>query len=243
MKRHVEKPGLPGRRHLTALPLNPPQGLSCNQLRGVALLVKELAIAVPGVFVGTRAILVRPGISGSGERAIRLVKAIGVGAPLRPGAEMPFPHLIRCVAERLQAARERDRSRRQRPAIAWPQGMWPKPSRLTAAEQRGSRRRALRLNVEAIELHPLPHEAIQVGGFAEATMPAHVAPAEVVGHDQQNVGPRRPLCHSMSRPNAESDNNDGGPPQTSFDDAAHAVLLLAAECERAIRPLRRIRVV
>ena len=74
MEGDVEEPGLSvaGCFRNSAL-ANPPLGLRRDQLRGVALLVEADAVAVPGVFVGARTVLVGPGIGRAGERAVAAV--------------------------------------------------------------------------------------------------------------------------------------------------------------------------
>ena len=39
-----------------------------------------------------------------------------------------------------------------------------------------------------IEFNPFAHQLVQLGRLAKAAVPADIAPAEVVGHDEQDVG-------------------------------------------------------
>lgn len=67
----------------------------------------------------------------------------------------------------------------------------PVPDRMPAGHQAGAGRRADRRHVEAIEPDALRGDAVDVGCGDIAAVEADVAPAEVVGDDEHDVG--RPL--------------------------------------------------
>jgi hypothetical protein len=52
-------------------------------------------------------------------------------------------------------------------------------------------RRADRLHVVLVQFDSVAHEPIEVGRLKKPTVPADIAPAEVVSYDQQNVRLRR----------------------------------------------------
>ena len=191
MERDREVPGAAG------LPLdprrgaNPPLGLVRDQLRGVARLVQPHAVAVPGVFEGAGAVFVALGIGGAGERAIGMVEAVGIRTPLRPRAEMPLADLTGGIAERLERRGECDRARREGAEIARGDCLRPESARVAAGHEGGAGGGADGLHVVAVEFHALADEPVHAGRFARAPVPADVSPAEVVGHDEQDVGPRR----------------------------------------------------
>jgi hypothetical protein len=39
-----------------------------------------------------------------------------------------------------------------------------------------------------VELNPFLHERVESGRLGETTVPANIRPAEVVGHDEENIG-------------------------------------------------------
>ena len=189
MKRHVDEPGHPPAFRIDPAIPNPADGLSCHQFGGVAFLLKKRSVAMPGVEELSRPIEVGPGIGGAGERAVGVVEAEGVGAPFRLRPQMPFATLRGLVAERLEGRRDGERAGGHRPEVVWLEGLRAEPARIAAAHEGRSRGRADRLHVVPVEFHALGHEPVHDGGFAEALMPADVGPAEIVGDDEQNVGP------------------------------------------------------
>ena len=189
---NVEEPGfaVAGRCGNSAV-ANPPLGLRRDQLGGVALLVEADAVAMPGVFVGAATVLVGPGVGCAGKRPVGVVEAIGVWAPLRPRAQVPLAGLVGGVAKRLQGRGERDGAWRQGAEVARVNRLRSKTAGVAAGHEGRPRGRADWLHVVAVELHPLADEAIHVGRLAEAAVPSDIAPAEVIGHDDEDVWPWR----------------------------------------------------
>ena len=191
MKGGVQKPGPPVTRGIPQVrPIpDPPHRLGRHEFGGVALLVEPLSVAVPGVFVRSIPILVGPRVGRAGERAVGVVEAVVVRPPLGPRAEVPLSGLESGIASGLEHGGERGRARRKGPAVAGRDRVGPESAGVAARQQCYSRGRADRLHVVAVELHSRADELIKVWRLAEAAVPADIAPAEIVGNDQENVGP------------------------------------------------------
>ena len=191
MECHGEKPGSLNARRIGSSAADVSLRLGGDQFRGIARLVESFAVAVPGVFIRAPAILVGPGVGRTGERAVGVIEAVVVRAPLGPRAEVPFPGMEGGVAERPQGRGERDRAGGEGPEVARGDRMRPEAARVAARHQGGPRRRADGLHVVAVEFHAFPNKPVHGGRLAIAPVPADISPAQVVGHDQENVGPRR----------------------------------------------------
>ena len=59
---------------------------------------------------------------------------------------------------------------------------------VTSREQRGPRGAAHRMHIVGFEPQALPGQLVQVGHRVLGTVPRHVMPTQIVGHDDQDVG-------------------------------------------------------
>ena len=118
-------------------------------------------------------------------------------------AEMPLAGEERVVAARLEHGSERPFRRRKAAALALEgHGGHAAAVRDAARLHRGASRRAGGLSVEGQKLHALDRDAVEVrrrgAAIVAAAIGAHVAVAEVVRDDQQDVGLGR-LRHGRRR--------------------------------------------
>ena len=178
------------------------QGFGGDELGGVAFFAEEFPVAVPGVLVGiTFAIFMRPRIRRAGERAVAGVEAVGVGDPFRSRTEVPLATQMGAIAGGLEGRGEGRRAEGQRTEVARAERLRAEATGATPAHERGARRGADGLDVMAVEFASLAHELVHVRGLAEAPVPPDVGPAQVVGHDEQDVrslrgGERRQREHA-----------------------------------------------
>ena len=167
---------------------DPLQGFGGDELGGVAFFAEDFSVAVPGVLVGIiLAVLVRPRIRRAGERAIAGVETVGVRDPFRSRAEVPLAAQVSAIAGGLERRGEGEGAERQRAQVARAERLRAEATGATPAHERGTGGRTDGLHVMAIEFASLAHELVHVRGLAEAAVPADVGPAEVVGHDEQDV--------------------------------------------------------
>jgi hypothetical protein len=87
----------------------------------------------------------------------------------------------------------------QRQAVAGPgpdhTDLQTVPHRVASGHQGGTGRRTDRLYVKLLEFRTPGGQLVQVRGLDRPAMPAHVAPAEVVGEEIDDVGLARRLSH------------------------------------------------
>jgi hypothetical protein len=106
--------------------------------------------------------------------------------------EMPLSDKSRLVALLHQAFRQRDLVRwqsRARPRLHGRE-LKSEAHRRPARQHRRSRGRADRGYVEALELESVPKDSVDVGRIDVATVNAEVGPAQIVGHEHNDVGSR-----------------------------------------------------
>ncbi len=77
--------------------------------------MKKLAVAMPGIFEWSFAVLVRPRIGRASQRPIAMIETVCVGNPLRFRAEMPLAHLIGVIPDGLECRSHRHRAERHCP--------------------------------------------------------------------------------------------------------------------------------
>ena len=170
------------------------QGFLRVQVRRVALFLDGLAVPMPvrsaHQHVAVVGIVVKP----AGQRAVGVVPTAfvrEVGAPTV--AEMPLaqvPSLVACLPKDLAY-----RGFLRRQAAAVDDGTDdPKAERGAACHDRNAGRGAERKRVVAIQPQALRGQAVDCRSLDRASVEAHVVPAEVVCHHEQDVrsgSPRR----------------------------------------------------
>ena len=166
--------------------------------RGHHLLVIEREVRVVGrVGVGV-------GVQVVQRRVAHLVKAVRDGHRVIGLAQMPLADLAGAVAGLLEDARERPFAGRQPAALAGHRHRrHAAADRKPAGDRRGPARRAARLAVKRHELQAFGGQPVEVGrgcpAVLTAAVTAQVTPANVVGHEQDDVGAGPLLaCHNMA---------------------------------------------
>ena len=182
----IEEEGL-----LAVLLVDEPDCVVADQRRVVALLLEERAVPLP---VDQAAPLAGEIVHLADDVAVEIVEATVLRPVFPVGmAEVPLADHQRLVARLLQRLRKRPLVRRQPIGVARKddQRLQPIAHRVAAGHQFSARGRADRHAVEILEPDALGRELVDIGCPDLASAIAEVGVAEVVGHDEDDVGPWR----------------------------------------------------
>ena len=171
-------------------------GLALDGADDVAPHLHRLGVVEREVGVERR-IGVRVGVEVVQRRVRHLVEAVRRRHRVVGLAEVPLADLARAVAGLLEHAGQRPLGRRQPAALTGERHRrHAAADRQPSRHRRGAAGRAARLSVERQELQALGGQPIEVrrgrAAVLAAAVAAEIAPADVVGHEHDDVGLRSP---------------------------------------------------
>ena len=189
--RRVERHIAEIRRGALRVLCDKPAGRAGDQVGGVSLLAAGLFVEVPVALAlaGQCKIVDRAVVM-----AVKMREPLIVRVPFRVVvAEVPFAkHATVPVARLGQRLRQRDLGGIQAKMPPWrnDRPRHPKPDWVAAGHQPGARWAAHREHVKTIQFHPLTGDPIKMRRRDAVRVEADVGPAQVVGHDDNDVGLR-----------------------------------------------------
>ncbi|MEY2751857.1 MAG: hypothetical protein RLZZ550_1828 [Verrucomicrobiota bacterium] len=162
-------------------------GLGGDELGGVALLLHQGVVPVPGILQVALAVLVRPRVDRAGQEAVGFVEAVAARTPLELAAKMPLAGDGRAVASRLHRRGQREGALREGPQVRRTEHMRAEAAGPTSGEEGRAGRRADGLDVMAIEFDGGLEQLRHPRGPEATAVPGNVGPPHVVGDDEEHV--------------------------------------------------------
>ena len=213
-------------------------GLPGHELGGApSRLVQARAVAVPGPLQLALAVGVLPGVGCPGQRPVGVVESHLPGPVPGVEAHVPLAAQEGPVARLPEGPGQGHGVRGKGGGVGGGQGVEARG--VAAGHERRPGRRALGGDVVLAQLEPLRRQTVDRRSEGPAAVVAHVAPAEVVGQDEEDVGARFGRRRGESRRSPRQGQREEDEETSRHQGLAPTARARSAACAAAARPRPR----